>query len=305
MKIYINRSPRSGPWGGGAKAVNRLVSSLTQKGHDVVHRLEEGIDLIFCFDPRPNKYGEDFHHMLKYKQDNSIKIIQRVGDVGSHGKPDLTKYVEFCLDKSDFFIFPSTWAKDKIGFKKDNYAVIYNTPMKDFYKNRKKDKEISNRPKIVTHHWSTNVRKGFSLYKKFDEYCQETEEFKFYYIGQVPSGTSFERYYPPLDTSVLSSVLPEFDIYLTASEEEAGANHVLEAMAAGLPVIYTSNGGSIVEYCEGYGESYDDFDKMINSIRKVTQEYSEYKNAVCNYKCTNDQTIDKYCEIIEDILNES
>ena len=54
MKIYLNRRPVSGPWGGGNKTVSMLSKSLTELGHKVVYQLEDNIDIIFCFDPRPN-----------------------------------------------------------------------------------------------------------------------------------------------------------------------------------------------------------------------------------------------------------
>ena len=43
-----------------------------------------------------------------------------------------------------------------------------------------------------------------------------------------------------MDELNLSLTLPSHDIYLTASLEEAGANHVLEALACGLPVLTTT-----------------------------------------------------------------
>ncbi|MAH49640.1 hypothetical protein CMI37_27705 [Candidatus Pacearchaeota archaeon] len=301
MKIYINRKPKTGPWGGGAKTVNKLVDHLTHFGHSVVYRLERGIDVIFCIDPRPNDYGENYHHLLQYKKRNSIKIIQRVGDVGTHGKPELTEYVKFCLDKSDFFIFPSEWAKEKIQFEGKNCSVIHNAPQEDFYNHRGGKTDISKKPKIITHHWSTNPKKGFDLYEQFDVYCRETGEYEFYYMGQVPPGVMFVNYHPPVDVAQLSYGLPKFDIYLTASEDEAGANHVLEALACGLPVVYRSSGGSIVNYCKKYGLEYSTFDELISSIKKVVDDYSTYKNEVLRYKRTNIEVVSKYYDIIQQV----
>ena len=48
-----------------------------------VFSLEDNIDLIFCFDPRPNNKGEWYQHFLNYKSLNTTKIIQRIGDVGN------------------------------------------------------------------------------------------------------------------------------------------------------------------------------------------------------------------------------
>ena len=299
MKIYINRQPKSGPWGGGAKTVNKLVEKLLSAGHTVVYQLSDDIDVIFCFDPRPNNFGEYIEHMYAYRTAfPKTKIIQRIGDVGTHGKPELTQLVKYCAKRSDYFIFPSEWAKEKINFEGDNYSVIPNAPMLNFYENRNNKTVISSPVKVVTHHWSTNPRKGFDLYKKFDSFCQSNPEFEFTYIGQLPPSCKISNYVSPMSVSELVQELPKHDIYLTASEEEAGANHVLEAMACGLPVVYRDNGGSIPEYCSSGCKSYSDYESMIESLRVVSGEYSNFKSDLLEYKSTNDFVVEEYCKII-------
>ena len=49
MKIYLNRKPITGPWGGGNKVVSELVKKFTESGIDVVYKLEKNIDKIICF----------------------------------------------------------------------------------------------------------------------------------------------------------------------------------------------------------------------------------------------------------------
>ena len=92
MKVYINREPIHGPWGGGAKTVNKLALTLEEKGHEVVYKLQPGIEKIFCFDPRPNEYGEGISHLFEYKTKHSTKIIQRIGDIGTHAE-NLAEYI--------------------------------------------------------------------------------------------------------------------------------------------------------------------------------------------------------------------
>ena len=299
MKVYINRQPKVGPWGGGAKTVNKLSERLLNDGHTVVYQLQEGIDVMFCFDPRPNSFGENINHLYAYRQlFPKTKIIQRVGDVGTHGKPELTHLVKQCLNKSDYFIFPSRWAMEYVNYSGENHSVIYNRPMGEFYTNRDESSEVRDIPKIITHHWSTNPRKGFDLYKKFDNFCKQTGEFEFHYIGQLPNGCSFENQLPPMSATNLVEILPKYDIYLTASEEEAGANHVLESLAVGLPVVYRDNGGSIPEYCALGGKEYSDFSSMVESLREVRDNYKNYKVECLKYKDTNDMVADEYCDII-------
>ena len=308
MKIYLNREPVSGPWGGGNKTLTMLVDYAKENEWEVVYSLDTGdIDLIFCFDPRPNSRGEWYQSFLNYKNENeNVKIIQRVGDVGTHSKPDLTQLVIESVKFSDHVIFPSRWARDSIGFSGSNCSIIKNRPLNDFFLHRNSDMLIKDKKiKIVTHHWSTNPKKGFDMYEKLCEFCKDSEVYEFTYIGRIPDGfdsSLFDEYIEPKDVKYLCKKLPEYDIYLTASLEEAGANHVLEAIACGLPVIYHVNGGSIPEYCAEYGIQYIDYDTMISSLNKINNLYCFYKKSVLSYDESTEVTIKKYWELICNVV---
>jgi len=301
MKIYLNREYQPGPWGGGTKFVGKLSEKLQQLNHQVVHNLDsKDVDIIFCFDPRPNSRGEWYETFLHYRHLFGAKIIQRVGDLGTHSKPELTRLVQETLKHSDHFIFPSNWAKDEIRFTGLNFSLIPNKPLKIFFENQKPGKIIEDKLKIVTHHWSTNPKKGFDFYSRLDEWCHSHPEYSFTYIGRLPDNVKFlnSSYIPPSDALFLSQELPRHHLYLTASREEAGANHVLEGLASGLPVVYHSDGGSIVEYCEDFGKSFNSFDTMIESIKHIKDCYPEYEKKLLNFNEDIDSVVNLYCEII-------
>jgi len=302
VKIYINRRPKLGPWGGGIKTVNKLVNKLIQEGHSVCYKLENNVDVIFCIDPRPNEYGEWYQNFIDYRNVNpGTKIIQRVGDLGTHSKPELTKLVAQTLQISDFMIFPSEWSRDWIGFKGDNCEVVHNAPMSIFYENRQANLTTSVKPKLVTHHWSMNPKKGFHFYQFLQEHIDRTSEFDFKYIGRLPDEINIKNKTDPIAASALSIELPKNDIYITASIEEAGANHVVEALGCGLPVVYHEAGGSIDDYCKNYGESFETFENMLESIRLVAASYSTYKNKALSYNRNNDDVVLKYLEMINNV----
>tara|TARA_R110000824_G_scaffold40667_16_gene121708 strand:+ start:65 stop:976 length:912 start_codon:yes stop_codon:yes gene_type:complete len=300
MKVYINRPPKLGPWGGGIKTVNKLAESLEARGHDVVFSLEEDIDIIFCIDPRPNHLGEWYQNFINYRlRFPSTKIIQRVGDLGTHSKPELTELVRQTLNFSDYFIFPSEWAKEWIGFETENGEVVHNAPMSIFHEHKRDNFSTSEVPKIITHHWSMNPKKGFDLYQAFEDHCNLTNEFEFTYIGRKPDHVEVKNHIPPADANLLAEELPKYDIYLTASIEEAGANHVLEALASGLPIVYHKDGGSIDNYCENYGEKFGNFEELLTKLRKVNSSYRDYKEKVLSYNGINDKIVDRYVQIME------
>ena len=162
----------------------------------------------------------------------------------------------------DTIIFPSRWAANKFNKHLEKIEVIENASLKNFFcdENRPLIGEI---PKLISHHWSSNPMKGFDIYEKLDNFCKETNLAKFTYVGRVPDKLFLSNHIQPLDVNELVNEIKKHDIYITASKYEAGANHVLEALAVGLPVLYHSEGGSINEYCGDRGITYNSFEELV------------------------------------------
>lgn len=290
MKIYLNRIPVSGAWGGGNRFVRELRNQLLDADHDVVHALERDIDVIFCFDPRYNhEVGVSYTDLLRYKKLYGTPIIQRVGDLGTHGKPELFELLMRTIPNSDLLIFPSAWAKDQLESRLPlpKNVIVSNKPSRIF-KKRSERKGKS----IVTHHWSTNLMKGFDTYAWLDENLPEG--WSFTYIGRLPDQFRLKNSFcrGVLNDFQLVEELPKHDVYLTASKMEAGANHVLEAVACGLPVIYDLLGGSISEYCSKDGVSFWRKEDIIDLLDEAS------KLEVSPIETLEDAVIPKYVELI-------
>ena len=308
MIVYMNRKPVSGPWGGGSKILGSIISALHTSGIDVVFEWnnERHYDIIYCHDPRPNDDGIWYQHFLDRKQKDGTPIVQRVGDVGTHGKPGLTELVKQTISFSDRVIFPSKWARDYVGYHHSNAFIIPNAPLGSFYTNRNTRCTLSKPLRVVTHHWSTNPKKGFALYGELAQHLNKLElEIDFVYAGRFNSNIPIHgiSILDPMGIDELSSFLPQHDIYLTASIEEAGANHVLEAMASGLPVLYAQNGGSIAEYCHGYGLEYVGCEDLIEKIQEIKSDYGSYKRAVCKFNRSIDDMSRSYLEVFSSVTS--
>ena len=91
MKIYLNTQPVIGPWGGGNRLLTSLIDKLNEKMHQIVYSLQADIDVIICLDPRTNDKGETIENIISFAKKNTIRSICRLGDVGTHNKPQLTK----------------------------------------------------------------------------------------------------------------------------------------------------------------------------------------------------------------------
>jgi glycosyltransferase involved in cell wall biosynthesis len=256
------------------------------------------VSVIFCFDPRPSSSGMSHSQLIEYSRVlGGVPIIQRVGDVGTHGKPELTHLVRSTAQRSNLVIFTSHWAKDLVGLK-GGCRIIPNGALPTFYQHRRDDRPPASRPRIVTHHWSNNPLKGIDLYERLYREIQSSNlEFEFTYIGRS-SPTLLPCTLLPMNEEELALELPRHDIYLSASQLEAGANHIVEAMACGLPVVYHRDGGSIPEYCGGRGVQFRDFEEMVSSLQRVAVDHRANWEQVQSYTRSMEEEVDQYLEVL-------
>lgn len=327
MLIYVNREPVAGPWGGGSKVLAAIIDGLRRAGYDVVHTLSSDVDVVLCVDPRigpkPNLlgYGSIRLNICQSRKQGvkAPRLVQRVGDLGTHGKPDLMHLVLGSVLQADTVIFPSRWARDSIEhclrvqdlrFKVPPH-VISNAPDGAFYANRRSASSLPDMVSLVSHHWSTNDKKGFSFYQQLLD-CSHL--WTFTYIGREPypgwpKQSGLAECTPGvlgvMSTQQLVEELPKHHVYVTASVEEAGANHVLEAMACGLPVIYHQDGGSIGEYVGPCGVPFDGtMPSFMAALRQVRATYPKLHQALDEFaadRCDLSKMAEEYVRVIEGV----
>jgi glycosyltransferase involved in cell wall biosynthesis len=308
MKILFNRKPITGPWGGGTKVLSAIADECRDRNYEIFFEEEinhcADLDIIFCMDPRPIQQI-NFSQLINKKASlKNCKLVQRIGDLGTHGKPELFNLQTEAAKFSDILIFPSEWAKQKMSPSKNKVChVIPNAPLQQFIIKKEK-KKFDNKLKIVSHHWSNNPMKGFDLYKKLDEYCKETGFAEFTFIGRKPDNITLTNHIPPQDVNELIKELSKCDVYITASKQEAGANHVLEALALSLPVLYHQDGGSINEYCNEFGFSYENFEDLIQTLKLKKKALENLSNSMLLKRSSKDMA-KEYVDLFEDIIYES
>ena len=94
MKIYLNRKPVEGPWGGGNKTIIALIKMIKESNHEYTFDINDTYDVIYCHDPRPDERGISYQHLLQARQIKNAPIFQRVGDVFYHRTINDTTYLK-------------------------------------------------------------------------------------------------------------------------------------------------------------------------------------------------------------------
>ena len=114
MKFLINRKPITGPWGGGNLFVKSFCKILTELGHEVVHTLEDNINIFFIMNPRYDSLGISINEAIAYKSKfPKTMIVQRINDCDARkGTKDVDELLINCSRHLDATIFVSSWMKD-------------------------------------------------------------------------------------------------------------------------------------------------------------------------------------------------
>ena len=258
MKVAINRTPKKGPWGGGNHFVRSFFESAIKNNHNVVSNLADpDIDLIFLMDPRPDSGTFGINDSISYKNSRgSTKIIQRINECDARKNTEhMDTMLLQCSQYNDHTVFVSNWMKEyfmKKGWASKSSSIVYNGTSKECLSIRKKSvvpKPSERKLKIVTHHWSNNILKGFDVYDFIDYLCGKRDDIEFTYVGRDRGAFKNTNVIKPLSGLALAKELVRHDIYVSGSRFDPGPNHILEALALGLPTYVHANGGGAVEFC--------------------------------------------------------
>tara|TARA_B100001063_G_scaffold138607_1_gene129478 strand:+ start:2490 stop:8312 length:5823 start_codon:yes stop_codon:yes gene_type:complete len=304
-KIFINFKPNPDvPYGGGNISVYYIVREFTNRFSDfeVVYELVDDIDIYLLIDVNKDRKFKKFaiEHVVEHrnKKNPNGKIFARINDC------DITRIVtnknsrelkiQIYQNNIDYYIYNSNFIKDYylkkyawLDFDEKEHCVIVNGCDQNLFKFTKK--KIKSKIKIVTHHWSPNINKGYETYLKLWEYCKSTPELEFVFIGKhVPDMFKDVDIIGPYVKDELVTALNECHMYITDSKYDSCPNHVLEAISCGLPILYSNVEGGAKELSEmpmeKVGEIYNNFDELIEKIQLIKENYDTYLNNIQKYK---------------------
>ena len=298
MKIYINRNPVEGPWGGGNNFVKAMYKELPLLGYEIINDpYVKTPDVIFLQSPKPDhisrfSINDAIQIKKKYKQ---TKLILRVNDCDARkGTNEVDDMWVQCSRYVDKTIFVSNWIKEYFLKKewscKENHVVYNGVNLKHF---KERDKIKNGKINIVTHHWSNNRMKGFDIYEEIDKLVGVDDRLTFTYIGRDLGTFKNTQVIQPIFGEALGVELSKYDIYVSDSKYDPGPNHILESLACKIPTYVCKNGGGSVEFV-GKENTFTSIKDFIEKI--MGNKY--YKSGIIDVhewsKC-----IEKIKEVIE------
>jgi len=313
LKISINYKPCKGSWGGGNQFVKSLVKAANYEGYEIVYDLKQkDIDIILLIDPRSynqeiNFGSFDIFNYLLFVNKNAI-VVHRINECDERKN---TKHMNFLLKIANYFadhtVFISSWLKSLDIYNKSNSSSIIRNGADDLifndHQNREWDKEEKLR--LVTHHWSGNIMKGFDIYQKIDDMLSTqkwNKRIEFTYIGNIPENFKFKnaKHLSPKSGKSLSKELSRHHVYVTASRNEPAGMHHIEGILCGLPIIY-KNSGALPEYCQEFGISFENTD-FINALENMINQYTYYKLKIKKYPNKSLKMVKSYIELFKVLL---
>jgi len=278
MKVSLVFKLHPGPWGGGNQFLAALKDYLiltNQYSEDT-----RGADIVM-FDS-----FNDFSLAIREKHINpSIPFVHRLnGPISGYRGNDVhVDHLIYALSRNlaDAVIFQSDYSM------RGNYAlgmghgisntVIHNaarpvfSPSPSGVRNQKLTK-------IVACSWSSNMNKGFDIYKYLDANL-DFSRYQFTFIGRTPVSFKNIVTIPPQSGDSIVRFFRQSDLFLAASRNDPCSNAVLEALATGLPVV-AHNSGGMPEIVGTAGAYFEDKDDVISAINSVSENIDLYRNKI-------------------------
>ena len=286
MKVFINRKPINGPWGGGNLLVKNLHAYASVFGIEMIDDPRQA-DLLFLFDPRPGSNGVSGEDIIRIGKSRSIPILHRVNECDARkATTGVDEGLAECSRHTDATVFVSQWMKDyhvSSGWHNSDTNVIINGVDSEHFNDGAASKFNNGKINLVTHHWSNNQLKGFDIYEKIDRMCKDDPGFTFSYIGQHRNTFKNTKLVHPLFGKKLGEELCKYDVYISASRFDPGPNHILESIACNLPTYVHKDGGGCVEFVQNKELVYNDWGHLLTKLKNKPAP-SVKSASVCSWK---------------------
>jgi glycosyltransferase involved in cell wall biosynthesis len=287
------------PSGGGNQSLRALMQEFVRRGVAV------GVNMITpetraCLF---NSFNFDAARLrILARRPEHVRMVHRVGAVTSlyRGQDDGTDahVAELNREFADVTIaisYATIEMYRSIGIELVDPRVVYNPCDPGIFHPRGRISfERDRRTRIIACSWSPNPMKGGPTYHWLEENL-DWDRYELTFVGNSSTEFSRLRHHQPMSSSELATLLRTQDIVLTATENDAYSNALVEALSCGLPAIYLDSGGSGEAVKEG-GFAFRDKEEIPALLDRLVEEYELRQAAIA--LPTLEEIADAYLEIL-------
>jgi glycosyltransferase involved in cell wall biosynthesis len=288
------------PAGGANQTLRAFVGECERRGIRVEHGSISSTARACLF----NSFNFDFERLERFaaRRPEGCTMVHRVGAVTSlyRGFDDGTDARVAALNArlADRTLAISQATIDmyrRIGVELVDPRVVHN-PVDPaiFHADGRTPFDRGRKTRLICASWSDNPRKGGPTYSWLETQL-DWSRYELTFVGN--SSTPFERirHIPALPSVELAALLREHDIFVSATEDDAYSNALVEALSCGLPALYLDSGGS-AEAVKGGGLAFTEREQIPELLERLVDEY-EARQAAIDLP-TLDEIVDGYLETL-------
>jgi glycosyltransferase involved in cell wall biosynthesis len=271
------------PAGGANQTLRALVAELERRGV----RVENNTISVTTRGVLFNSFNFDFARLeLLARRAEGVRMVHRVGAVTSlyRGFDDGTDARVARLNReladTTLAISHATIAMYReIGVELVDPQVVYNACDPAVFNPSDRVRFSRDRKlRLISTSWSDNPRKGGPTYRWL-EGVLDWDRFDFTFVGNASTPFERIRHLPPLPSQALAAELRRHDVFLTATENDAYSNALVEALSCGLPAVYLDSGGSS-EAVGDAGFGFREREEIPGLLDRLAEEYEQRQAAI-------------------------
>lgn len=313
--VAFNMIPRRGPYGGGNQWLNQLSTCLRRCGYAVQYHLDSKVDCVAgTHAGLSGALAFSYEDILRAKAKNPrLVCIQRINDNDARkGTDAMDRVLAQANRAADHTVFVSGWLRDYHASRwfdsaKPHSVILNGADPSIFHPIGGTVWNPGAALRIVTHHWSDNMSKGFELYARIDKAIASgaLDGAELWVIGRWPEQIRWKkaRTFPPCVGQALAGLLRQCHIYVTGSKHEPGAMHPVEGLQCGLPLLYDRDTGGTVELGRKYGMELSE--DAAESIKRVREAYDGLRRKVLVDPPSGDAMCLNYRRLIQRLIAEA
>jgi glycosyltransferase involved in cell wall biosynthesis len=311
--VAFNMRPRRGPFGGGNQWLRQVSTYLGRCGYGTRFDLGSGVDIVLgTHAGLSGGLSVSYADVLKAKEPNPrLLCVQRINDNDARkGTTGMDAHLAECNRAADHTVFVSRWLRDYHASRwfdasRPHSVILNGADPAIFHPLGTRAWKPGETLRICTHHWSDNPAKGFQLYQELDALIASgrLRDVELWVIGRWPSDIRWKsaRSFPPCAGHSLAKLLRSCHACITGSKNEPGAMHPVEALACGLPLLYTADTGGTVELGEQFGVLIGP-EGLEGALDNLKSGYHELRHRVLGEAPSGDQMVLSYRRLVQTLI---